>query len=661
MYKHFFTGNSQIEEILGLERRRAATIAASLALLIALFFAVANLSWTDIAVHLLAILSAVALVLFLLLFRATPRIDSVALGPPVPLSPGESEVDYAIGHVAREYDAAAIDYFVNTLLALPVFLSRVEEDVEIKGRKLFVRTFLQYRYSRPSPQHGAQSSGTSPARTADDASAQNAPPGSRTLLVRLVTARKGLLFDQFMPRTSHGALLSVLPQWEARGLVAVSVRSLFYLALAESKTSSTRMDVSQVALSPDDQKIMNDVIVDAVCQVGGARKEARQTPHAGSREDVLMLRREEALGRINELSAAFDSYWKQKIQTICRVLARCYLIIAEVPEPDGGHLVVQYSSLYSPERMHVSQYERLRAKYGLDPSTIDVPMTRALHADSYHFEMVAPAGQYIFSHHLEGLGSRQPLRQKAMVIGDAQQYVRVYHEDGRSIAHLYVRRQGDRFNLSRIKPDSMQPPDFKSVIHLREIPPGALGGAALLAVLSALVISFFTFTRVGMNEGGTPGEIPALILALPAFVSSVIGRSLDTHRVGGTSLTAYFGLLIVAILSVFSTLLYLLDAGRSMPTERYISIVGGIVLHTDILEESYWGRDRLVVRRPEVPDSDITDMIAASDRVQRMVLSAAVQRVIEEVKQDDHQRLSHELREPPWYVGSGPPASPADG
>ncbi len=98
---------------------------------------------------------------------------------------------------------------------------------------------------------------------------------------------------------------------------------------------------------------------------------------------------------------------------------------------------------------------------------------------------------------------------------------------------------------------------------------------------------------------------------------------------GGTSLTAYFGLLIVAILSVFSTLLYLLDAGRSMPTERHISIVGGIVLHTDILEESYWGRDRLVVRRPEVPDSDITDMIAASDRVQRMVLSAAVQRVIE--------------------------------
>jgi hypothetical protein len=68
-------------------------------------------------------------------------------------------------------------------------------------------------------------------------------------------------------------------------------------------------------------------------------------------------------------------------------------------------------------------------------------------------------------------------------------------------------------------------------------------------------------------------------------------------------------------------------------------------------EDEYWGRDRLVVRRPEVPDSDITRMIAASDRVQRMVLTAAVHRVIEEVRQHDHERLRHELTEPPWYVG----------
>ena len=78
-------------------------------------------------------------------------------------------------------------------------------------------------------------------------------------------------------------------------------------------------------------------------------------------------------------------------------------------------------------------------------------------------------------------------------------------------------------------------------------------------------------------------------------------------------------------------------------------------------DESYWGRDRLVVRRPEVPDSDITKMIAASDRVQRMVLSAAVHRVIEEVKKDDHTRLSHELTEPPWYVEPRPSSPEGDG
>jgi hypothetical protein len=78
-------------------------------------------------------------------FTIAPDLARFALGPPRPLSPAEDDVSYAIGHAVRAHDGAAINYFVNTLLALPAYLSRVEEDVEIKGRKLLVRAFLRYR------------------------------------------------------------------------------------------------------------------------------------------------------------------------------------------------------------------------------------------------------------------------------------------------------------------------------------------------------------------------------------------------------------------------------------------------------------------------------------------------------------------------------------
>ncbi len=311
---------------------------------------------------------------------------------------------------------------------------------------------------------------------------------------------------------------------------------------------------------------MHRVIEKAVCQAAYDSHEQADS--------------EAALVALGTLSEAISPHWRAKLTSICRALARSYIIIAEVPVSVGRNLVVHYSSLYSPERMSTSRYERVRARWGLRPSTIDVAMTRALHADSYHFELTAPSGTYVYSHHLERLGQREPWQQKDLGDDGVPPYIELYQEEGRTNAHLHVRRQGSRPDLMSGAPTSL--PDLKSVVYLHEVPPGALGNAATLAVTTSVILLFFALTRVGLDTTAAAG-LPALVLAVPAFVASALGRGMDQEKIGRTSLTAYFGLVIVAALSVLAVLLYILDASQRLPTEVRLHLVTGTELHTDLL------------------------------------------------------------------------------
>ncbi|MFI5908761.1 hypothetical protein [Dactylosporangium sp. NPDC051541] len=50
------------------------------------------------------------------------------------------------------------------------------------------------------------------------------------VLIPLITARKGLLFDRITAHGAGGATLPVLSQWESRGLIALALQSLFRVA-----------------------------------------------------------------------------------------------------------------------------------------------------------------------------------------------------------------------------------------------------------------------------------------------------------------------------------------------------------------------------------------------------------------------------------------------
>jgi hypothetical protein len=418
----------------------------------------------------------------------------------------------------------------------------------------------------------------------------------------MALARKGFLFEGLRVTSPSGTVLATLTQWETRGLTALAVESLFRLAKRESTMGPTPTP-PQSALNSRDDAIMWDVIASAVCLVGaGGRKTHLDGSHPTPEQQQLIMARDDALRRISQLSCDFSPYWKEKISALCRVFADSYLIVADVPTQDSSNnLILQYSSSFSPERMHLSKYERIRSRFGLSPMTIDVPMSRALHADSYHFEVTAPTGCYVFSHHLERLGSREPVKQPELRIGTVPQYARLYHEDGRSHAHLYIRAQGARTDIVKDQLQTLLRPDLKSIVRFRETPPGVLGNAALLALVSTIVIAFFGISRVGIDSPTASTSLPALILALPAFLGSALGRSLDHDRLGRAPLMAFFGLNAVIILSLASTLLYIFEAARTlkaielaqaagtalplrvaMPTETDFTLLGGsIMVHTD--------------------------------------------------------------------------------
>ena len=134
------------------------------------------------------------------------------------------------------------------------------------------------------------------------------------------------------------------------------------------------------------------------------------------------------------------------------------------------------------------------------------------------------------------------------------------HDSGLPYSHLYMR------GLHRAKVV-----DMSTRVEFDEIPPGALGGACVVSVACAVLIWFFALTQPGLRGGlASSSDLPALLLAIPAFAATWIGQSVD--RILRSSSSAYMGLAAAAALSITSALLYVANSSRrSFYTIRDIS------------------------------------------------------------------------------------------
>ena len=372
-----------------------------------------------------------------------------------------------------------------------------------------------------------------------------------------------------------------LYQYETRGLLALTLVDLIEFARIESLPQARtyirgrrwkrRRSHGGPAVATSDHHAARRSLVETVCYVGLLNDQELTT----------------RLTAVDKLTVSWD--WKNEIREFCEALARSYVVVAECTWPKSQQLFsITYEQQFPLDSRSQRQYNRLRRLFGLLPSTIDAPrMSYGFRAKSYHFEFDAGHGQYVYDHRLEFVTTRERITQDQLA-PYGRPYVRTYREKGRSNAHCYIRRQ---LRAS----ETGKPPDIKSVIEVREIPPGPLGGAAVVAAAAALLIGFFALTRIALDsptsavgqvarahqrifeaaQASVNSDVPALLIAVPAFIALLVGHWADPTRLPRSSLSAYFGLLGTMSLSLIAALLFLLDANRVFATEIELSLLEG--------------------------------------------------------------------------------------
>lgn len=489
--------------------------------------------WSNIG----ALAAAVAVVIFHWTRTSDLSVAESALRPPDPRSISLRELALAEDYVDKNYTAGEIAYFVQLLTQLPDQLSRVNEEIRIDRQYTLSTTTLTFRGARSTD--------------------------AANLLVPITRARKGLLFDQFEARDADGRLLPTLPQWQVYGLIIVTLRAILERAVKEATGRGSDEDV----LDENDRLILHQIVKNTACALLRVGGDARGDE---DRED------EERLELIDTLpETRFSPTWKDAVRLLCRSLIRSYLIVVETAPAASEHLVLSYAHQISTERMATAGVSRLRAKYGLWPEEFDIPISWAFQTDSYHLTVVPPAsGVYVYDHHLEKLGSRQVLRQEDF---GTNWYMRLYYEEARPLAHLYVRRQGGDVvpHESKSSKGPRQAPknsDFKSIVRFREVPPGGLGPATTIALLTAVMVTYFALFRVGMTPhagagGGSNTDFAALILTVPALLAGAAGRGMSPDRLISASLTAFYGLWATISTSLAAVLLFILNSDRPLPFE----------------------------------------------------------------------------------------------
>jgi hypothetical protein len=385
------------------------------------------------------------------------------------------------------------------------------------------------------------------------------------LLVPLLTIQKGTLLDAFVVVDSAGSKVPTIPQTCVRGLLIRALEALFeMLPQAGASTSDAEAKRGEVL----------GALAFVICHPGPLHRQGL----------IARQRIEQAISKIEALPTT--DAWKDRLRWFCRFYVDYYVVVAELPNPGTNHLVLAYSHRMPCESPATQERNKWRGRLGLVPAMIDIPLNLyAFQAGSYHLQAAASTGQYVYDHHLERLDTTQHVTQDELRSHGSDSYVRLYHEEGRPNSHLYVRKQGRLPDVTN---------RLKAVIRFREIPPGALGGATIISVASTALISFFALTHLGLRidtsstsersdqvMAALNSDVPALLLALPAFIAALVGTWTDLTHIRRTSLTTYFALGGTMLLSLASALYFVYDANNRLNTEATIELLVGKTITTD--------------------------------------------------------------------------------
>lgn len=553
------------------------------------------LRWPSSPLVRLLLAVALALLLGWFIMRSSDVRAPVetALGKPIAEMPSPEDIAGEYSTVILNYEEAAVKLFVEMLTDPTHYLDRITEFVTIEPETPRLRLSVHQVY-RLGHTHGRSHERT-----------QELPD---LLLIPIIWTRRGTLLDHFKVTDAGGEAIPTLSYNQSRGLMAYALESL----ISEAELDERKFGGYSKEWYEQQRERWANGLVLAICSPGPLHRQPL------ARQERIRA----ALGQIDVMP--FTDDWRSRLKEICLQYLERYVIVAEVRATEFEHLGLTYSHCIPLESPTNYPFNQWRERFGLSPSTIDITHNPFfLQVEAYHLEIAAQPEQYVFDHHLEWIDTHSAIIQDELRYDGLRPYMRLYHEEGRPNAHLYVRRQAapddaeasvaaepgqeppqvTRRNLRRLLPwkgsasgdDAPEPATsegalsrVKSVVQFREVPPGALGGATAVAIASAAIITFFALTRLGLGRSGKtttfsePTDIPALLLVLPGFVTVVLGSWIELSRLKRASLTTYLALAGTMLFSLISALYYLYGTGRDIPGQFTLTLINGnIQISTD--------------------------------------------------------------------------------
>jgi hypothetical protein len=358
---------------------------------------------------------------------------------------------------------------------------------------------------------------------------------SGVLLVPMLKATIGTMLDNLEPVDGSGSAVPLLSQRDTRGLIAIVLEGLFNDAFV------TQDDGHESALW---------ALRRLVCRVG-------RIPEAEWEKHFELIAK--------SAGDPVDQERFDRLKNFCKFFAVNYVLVGEVPMPSGPQWTLKYVQLMPLYGRADSRAKRVRVALGLDAFEFNIPMNLAFSAASYHFWMYLGTNMYIKLHHVQR-ASGEALRQDDVAQMGARAYLRVRHRQALPHAHLYTR------GLHKSTPENLI-----MVVSFGEVPPGTLGITTTLALLSTATVLLLGLAVPDSTNAN--GDILAFLLAIPGFVATFIGYSMDKAQ--RSSLATFSGLAVVGLVSFAACLLYVTQATPSWMLSEHSSF--GMTFEVNIL------------------------------------------------------------------------------
>jgi len=545
-----------------------------------------GLPWANVLRWILAF--AALTVLCWLVLRSGGLQTPQGLGAPGPLPPTKHEIALAYYNVGKIYNSRALKLLVNMMIDLPYYLERITENVTLAEEtpELRVTTRQVFRVGAPLREQADRHNSAADDSPAGPSGESSAAPGKEELdeggvmLAPIALVEKGTLLDGFTVTNSAGNEVPTLSYNQTRGLLAHVVETIINMAPRIEQNIAASGKKAQL----EDKASINRIKANLVTAVCSPRRMKKKPPAEQSLVRTL-------LDSAKDLPVQDE--WKERIRAFCETLVDYYLIVAEIPPPAGGYALLTYTQQIPVDSSAQGAINRIRSRVGLSYSAFDIPLNIfALQVDAYHMEVQAAPSQYVFDHHLERMNSTDRVDQAGLAQGPGKPYVRLHHNSAGTAAHLYVRRQAAGAPPEPVpdpavsgppeSPETILAQRFKSVVELREIPPGTMGIATAISIVTAVIITFFAVTQFGQYDVQDRSDIPALIIALPGVASVVMGSWLDLANLRRASLSAYLGLGASVTLSLAAALYSLLGTGGLVPGRVSFTVADGVDVRSSI-------------------------------------------------------------------------------